>query len=295
MRLANSGTPSAPGNATSSSYCVCRGSLVLRPLRVVLDTKWRFVSVGVPIEFAARPAFCNARFLFLVWPTLSGFTPFSFSFSLRFSVAFHRFLIALSVLPGRSLASAAQLLPSRWCAPIRIWSSSSVQGSFDTAGFKWLCHLSRHCFEMRPGRLEAMYDHFLGPYLVTSSTSVRSSCGVHDPLTNLVLESMHQEPRSSFHTFLCVPEFWLGLGGLCRPDASINPSEPTDSMRLAKVGPPSAPGKAVSSSYCVCRGSLVLRPLRVVLDTKWRFVSLGVPIKFAARPAFCNARFLFLV
>ena len=38
-------------------------------------------------------------------------------------------------------------------------------------------YLSRHCFEMRPGRLEAMYDHFLGPYLVTSSTSVRSSCG----------------------------------------------------------------------------------------------------------------------
>ena len=38
-------------------------------------------------------------------------------------------------------------------------------------------YLSRHCFEMRPGRLEAIYDHFLGPYLVTSSTSVRSSCG----------------------------------------------------------------------------------------------------------------------
>ena len=78
----------------------------MRPLRVVLDTKWRFVSVGVPIEFAARPAFCNARFLFLVWPTLSGFTPFSFSFSLRFSVAFHRFLIALSVLqPAQHQAS----------------------------------------------------------------------------------------------------------------------------------------------------------------------------------------------
>lgn len=37
-------------------------------------------------------------------------------------------------------------------------------------------HLSLHCLPMRPGSSAAMRDHFLAPYLATSSTIFSSSC-----------------------------------------------------------------------------------------------------------------------
>jgi len=47
------------------------------------------------------------------------------------------------------------------------------------SGFKWLCHLSRHCLPMRPGRLAAILDHLRGPSLRTCSQTIRSSSSVH--------------------------------------------------------------------------------------------------------------------
>ena len=99
------------------------------------------------------------------------------SFSiLRFIEEFQWFLIALSVLPGRSLAISAQRFPSLECASRMIWSSSSLQGSLRMSGSRWLCQRSRHCLPMRPGSLAAITDHFLGPNSLTSSTTLASSC-----------------------------------------------------------------------------------------------------------------------
>ena len=176
--------------------------------------------------FLCPPEFGKARFLFLVRPKLSVFTPFSFSLSLRFRVAFHRFLIALSVLQPASTASrsahknirpkqaarerrtspaeaepaqpnccqAACVPPSesgphpRSRAPSTLRDSGGYaicmpekpvsdqrQRAPGNGGQLQQAYLSRHCFEIRPGILEAMYDHFFGPKRVTRSTSVRSS------------------------------------------------------------------------------------------------------------------------
>lgn len=51
-------------------------------------------------------------------------------------------------------------------------------------------HLSRHCFPIRPGRFCAITDHFLAPYLFTSSRIRSSSSFVHAPFT-----------KSGFRTF----------------------------------------------------------------------------------------------
>lgn len=90
-------------------------------------------------------------------------------------VLFQWFFMALSVLPGKSLAIFAHWLPTlRWASTI-ILSSASVHAVFLMPGFKWLCHLSRHCLPMRPFKCLAMRVHFLGPYLSTSSTTFSSS------------------------------------------------------------------------------------------------------------------------
>merc|ERR1719456_1019901 len=58
-------------------------------------------------------------------------------------------------------------------------SSSAVQGVLRMSGFKWLCHLSRHCLPMRPGKLAVILDHLRGPDLRTCSQTMRSSSSVH--------------------------------------------------------------------------------------------------------------------
>lgn len=104
----------------------------------------------------------------------------------------HRFLMALSVLPGRLLAISAHLLPSRMCSRHSVSSSSVVQGPLLILGSRWLCHLSRHCFPTRPSRWDAMNDHFLAPYFFTSSTTRSSSSFLHAPLRSLGLRTFIQ-------------------------------------------------------------------------------------------------------
>ena len=89
-----------------------------------------------------------------------------------------------SYRPGSSLAISAHRLPFVVCASRIARSSSNFHASLQMSGFKWLCHRSRHCFPMRPGRLEAIKDHFLAPYCLTSSMTFLSSSAVHGPLTS---------------------------------------------------------------------------------------------------------------
>ena len=99
--------------------------------------------------------------------------------TLRLSVAFHLFLMALSGRPTRRLAMAAHLFPSSLCASMMIWSSSSVHGSFDIDGSRWLCHRSRHCFPTRPSSCPAIsLFHRRGPYFSTIAIMIASSCVV---------------------------------------------------------------------------------------------------------------------
>ena len=114
-------------------------------------------------------------------------------FTFLFRMEFHRFLMELSVLrtdtaglrsgawsnlfwkicghvylPGSSLEISAQRFPSTLCAWQMIWSSSSVHLSFFTAGFRWLCQRSRHCFPLRVWMYLAMSDQCFTPYFWTS-------------------------------------------------------------------------------------------------------------------------------
>mmetsp|Transcript_10202 Transcript_10202/g.42346 ORF Transcript_10202/g.42346 Transcript_10202/m.42346 type:complete len:251 (+) Transcript_10202:1704-2456(+) len=98
-------------------------------------------------------------------------------------VEFQWFLMALSVLPGSILAISAHLLPWILWASSRVLSSSSVHPSRLISGLRWLCHRSRHCLPMRPGRSLAIIDHFLAPCSPTRRMIAASSSGVHGPLT----------------------------------------------------------------------------------------------------------------
>lgn len=82
-----------------------------------------------------------------------------------------------SYRPGNNLAIFAHWFPHDWWAWYISLSSSSVQAVFLIFGFRWLCHLSRHCFPIRPFNCLAISVHFLGPYFRTSSTTFSSSCG----------------------------------------------------------------------------------------------------------------------
>ena len=73
---------------------------------------------------------------------------------------FQWFLIELSVLASMTLAISAHLFPNLRCSKYRIHSSSWLQLSFLIFGFRWLCHLSQHCFPILPGRFSAIEVHF---------------------------------------------------------------------------------------------------------------------------------------
>mmetsp|Transcript_8411 Transcript_8411/g.7536 ORF Transcript_8411/g.7536 Transcript_8411/m.7536 type:complete len:232 (-) Transcript_8411:249-944(-) len=120
-------------------------------------------------------------FLFIFFGVI--ISPFSLLpyFKTRCNVEFHLFLIALSVLPGNSLAISAHLLPLTLCSSIIILSSSSVHGDLLISGFKWLYHLSRHCFPNRPFSCRAMNDQLFTPYDATKLTTQSSSSCVHGP------------------------------------------------------------------------------------------------------------------
>ena len=63
-----------------------------------------------------------------------------------------------------------------------ILSSSSVQDVFLISGLRWLCHLSRHCFPIRPFKCLAINVQRLGPYLRTNSMTCSSSSFVQGPV-----------------------------------------------------------------------------------------------------------------
>ena len=98
-------------------------------------------------------------------------------------------------LPGSNLAISAHRFPLFVCASRIVRSSSNVHASLHISGFKWLCHRSRHCFPMRPGRWEAMRDHFLAPYCLTSSMTFVSSSAVQGPLTSSGFKTFCQRCR----------------------------------------------------------------------------------------------------
>ena len=94
------------------------------------------------------------------------------SLSFLLMVELKWFLMELSVLPFRNLAISAHLFPYyRWAWMI-ISSSYSVHFSFLISGFRWLCHLSLHCFPILPGRALAISDQFLAPNYWTLSYSI---------------------------------------------------------------------------------------------------------------------------
>ena len=92
---------------------------------------------------------------------------------------FQWFLILLSVRPGRTLAISAHRFPITWWCKNSNQSSYSFHADFLMAGFRWLCHLSRHCLPSRPGKWIAMEVHFWGPNLSTSFNRSKSSSSVH--------------------------------------------------------------------------------------------------------------------
>lgn len=102
---------------------------------------------------------------------------------------FQWFLIELSVRPSRYFAISAHLLPLPSWNKKRIHSSSSLHTFFLIRGFKWLCHLSRHCFPIHPGRCSAIAVHFQGPAFSTRRVTSLSSKSVHGPFINLGLST----------------------------------------------------------------------------------------------------------
>ena len=83
--------------------------------------------------------------------------------------------MALSVRPGSSLLISLHLLPSCWCCTMMTSSSCGSHTSFLMSGLRWLCHLSLHCFPVRPCRCVPTRLHFLVPWRDTRWMTWRSS------------------------------------------------------------------------------------------------------------------------
>ena len=74
-------------------------------------------------------------------------------------IEFHRFLIELSVRPGKSFTISDHLVPSSCTFCTIAASSSAVQSDLRTMGERWLCHRSRHCLPERPSIWAPIVDH----------------------------------------------------------------------------------------------------------------------------------------
>lgn len=98
------------------------------------------------------------------------------------SLELNLFLIALSVLPGRSLAISHHLLPISRCILRMILSSSGDHFSFLMFGSRWLCHLSLHCLPILPGNAAAIVLQLRGPWVSTIYRRISSSSLVQGPL-----------------------------------------------------------------------------------------------------------------
>mmetsp|Transcript_6391 Transcript_6391/g.21443 ORF Transcript_6391/g.21443 Transcript_6391/m.21443 type:complete len:217 (+) Transcript_6391:1338-1988(+) len=108
----------------------------------------------------------------------------SASSTLRFSVLFQWFLIALSVRPTNVFAISAHLFPNVLCAMIKLRSSSRDHSSRLISGLRWLYHRSRHCLPIRPGSCCAILLHCFAPNSPTSSMILASSSLVQGPFTS---------------------------------------------------------------------------------------------------------------
>lgn len=96
-----------------------------------------------------------------------------------FIVEFQWFFIELSVRPWIIFVISAHLLPYATNAKYRIHSSERCHSDLRIAGFKWLCHLYRHCLPRRPWTNLAINDHLWGPYFSTNLIKRVSSSSVH--------------------------------------------------------------------------------------------------------------------
>mmetsp|Transcript_21975 Transcript_21975/g.44706 ORF Transcript_21975/g.44706 Transcript_21975/m.44706 type:complete len:436 (-) Transcript_21975:379-1686(-) len=132
----------------------------------------------------------------------------------RRSVEFQRFLMALSVRPGRSLAISAQRCPNRPCASMSRASSSAVHLSFLTLGSSWLCHRSRICFPFRPGISAASDAHAIGfpgtLNLATSFVTSSSSSLVHGHFTPALLRRSCSAASLFMKSVAAVSKVWFG-------------------------------------------------------------------------------------
>jgi hypothetical protein len=85
-----------------------------------------------------------------------------------FIVEFQWFFIELSVLPGSIFVISAHLFPCAVWARNNTHYSWGIHSIFKMQGFRWLCHLSRHCLPSLPATNLAIKDHLWGPYLSTN-------------------------------------------------------------------------------------------------------------------------------
>ena len=117
-------------------------------------------------------------------------------------VEFHRFLMALSVRPGRRLLISTQWLPSSMCACSSTRSSSSDQPSFLMFGSSWLCHLSLHCLPVPVCASERVRAPHNAGFVKDRSSSLFNNCSLPP-----------RRPVLSRHKTLCT---FCGVGELYR-------------------------------------------------------------------------------
>lgn len=113
-----------------------------------------------------------------------------------FMVEFQWFLIELSVLPDIILVISDHRFPKAEWAKKRIHYSWSAHSALSMEGFRWLCHLSRHCFPCLPGTNLAINDHFCGPYFSTRLLISISSSSLQGFFLRIVNSSRDMELSS---------------------------------------------------------------------------------------------------
>ena len=101
------------------------------------------------VKIFIRFGHLKRSFCFFISASINDY--FSMKWDAFFFIAeFQWFLIALSVLPLSCLVNWAHWLP--WFLWRRNRSHSSLLAHYSLliSGLRWLCHLSRHCFPIRP-------------------------------------------------------------------------------------------------------------------------------------------------
>mmetsp|Transcript_21625 Transcript_21625/g.53982 ORF Transcript_21625/g.53982 Transcript_21625/m.53982 type:complete len:353 (+) Transcript_21625:487-1545(+) len=174
------------GAATPTSSSCCISALPIAGA-VPAGTGWRSASTGCKSHGWTR----RRRRLASSEMPAGGSSPSSSirltrRSSLR-SIEFHRFLMALSVLPGNIFTISDQRVPYSWTASTMARSSSALHLDLRTSGLRWLCHLSRHCFPDRPSMCLPTTDQRTLPAAALihsrsfASSSMVQTCFFHAP------------------------------------------------------------------------------------------------------------------